>query len=205
VKAQYLATPETKVDLGFRYSSVDYDTDALLKDADDMTLYAGVTQDLSRTAAGTILAGWERRDISDAGVDENIPYVDASLGAKVGKKGNGRIGYRYGFGDTQYAAYGVQRSHTIYGALNAWLAAWTSVHIHTSYEMANLDTKYAIPGRAPATDSEDNVWLLGIVLRQYVHNDMYLEAGYRLTDVDSDFPSSTYDRNRFFIGFGGIF
>ena len=31
------------------------------------------------------------------------------------------------------------------------------------------------------------------------------EAGYRLTNVDSDFPSSSYDRNRFFVGFGGIF
>jgi len=34
---------------------------------------------------------------------------------------------------------------------------------------------------------------------------MYLEAGYRRTDVNSDYDGSTYDRNRYYLGFGGIF
>jgi hypothetical protein len=205
IVAQYIVTPETQIDIGGRYSDIDYDSDALMKDADDTLVYVGLSQDLSRTVVGKILAGWQKRDVSDVGVDENAPYVDASVASKIGKKGNGKLGYRYSLGDTQYAVYGVQRGHTLYGALNAWLMADTSLHIHTSYEMANLDSDFAIPGRTAAVDRDDDIWLLGIVVRHYVHRDIYLEAGYRLTDVDSDLANSSYDRNRFYLGCGGIF
>jgi hypothetical protein len=204
VKGLYLATPQTQIGLGGSYSDIDYDSDALLKDAEAWVLYATVNQSLAKTVVGTLSAGYENRDFSDVAVSEDSPFVDLSVAMKVGKKGNAKVGYRYALNDTQYAGYGAQEGSTFYGSLNAWLADMTSMHVNTSYEMANLDASAGVPGRSTG-DADEDVWLLGLVVRQQLTRDMYLEAGYRLTDVDSDFAGSTYDRNRYYIGFGGIF
>jgi len=201
-KLQYLATPESKINLGLTYGDIDYDADSLSKDADAWTGYVGLDQSLTKNAVASISAGWDYRDYTDAGVSEDSPYVNVSLSSGLGKKGNGTVGYRYGLTETSHQQFGGEEAHTIYAGLNTWLATWTSVHFNTSYEMASFEAM--IPGRSTSQRDED-AWLLGVVLRQHVHRDMYLEAGYRRTDVNSDYDGSTYDRNRYYLGFGGIF
>lgn len=203
-KLQYIATPESKINLGVTYADVDYDADALMKDSESIIAYIGLDQSLTRTAVASIAAGWENRDFSDVDLTEDVPFVDVSLASKLGKKGNGRIGYRYGLAETEHASFGVEEAHTIYAGLNAWLAQWTSLHVNTSYEMGEFDKANIIAGRG-LQDQEEDAWLLGLVLRQHVSKSMYLEAGYRHTDIDSDFAGSAYSRNRYYVGFGGIF
>ncbi len=204
VKAQYLATPESKVNVGVIYSDTQYDVEALMKDSASWIGYVGLDQNLTKTCVGSVMVGWENRDYNDLDVQKDAPYVDLSLASKIGKKGNGKIGYRYNLDETEQASFAFQQLHTLYAGLNAWLANWTSVHFNTSYEMGSFDAGDAVPGRAFG-DRDEDVWLLGVVLRQHVHKDMYIEAGYRRTDVNSDFAGSDYGRNRYFIGFGGIF
>jgi len=201
-RAQYIATPESKINAGVVYANIDYDADALRKDSQAWIGYVGLDQSLTKTAVASILAGWESRDFSDVDITEDSPYVDLSLASKIGKKGNGKVGYRYGFTETAYEAFGVEEAHTLYAGLTAWLANSTCLHVNTSYEMASFEAN--LPGR-PAGESDEDAWLLGIVLRQHVHRNMYLEAGYRRTDIDSDYAGSEYERNRYFVGFGGIF
>lgn len=201
-KLQYLATPESKINLGVIYGDIDYDAEELNKDAQAWTGYVGLDQSLTKWSVASITAGWDYRDYTEADVSGDAPYVDVSLASRMGKKGNGKIGYRYGLSETSYREFGGEEAHTLYAGINAWLATWTSVHINTSYEMADFEGM--IPGQSASAGDED-AWLLGVVLRQHVHKDMYLEAGYRRTDIDSDYDSSTYERNRYYIGFGGIF
>jgi len=204
VKAQYLATPQSKVNVGARLTDTDYDADALLKDSQSWIGFVGVDQNLTKRCVGSVVVGWENRDYDDINIDSDSPFVDVSLASGLGKKGNGRIGYRFALDETEQASYAVQEAHTIYGGLNAWLATWTSLHINTSYEMGSFDSADVVAARAIG-DRDQDVWLLGIVLRQHVHRDIYLEAGYRRTEVESDFAGSNYERNRYFLGVGGIF
>ncbi len=202
VKLQYLATPQTKVNLGASYTDLSYDNAVSeWKDSDSWIGFVGVDQSLAKHCVGSILAGWENRDFSDD--SEDAPYIDASLSAGIGKKGNGRIGYRHSFAETLSPFYGAREVDAFYGGLNAWLANWTSVHFNTSYEMGDLERPITLGSKSV----DEDVWLLGIVLRQHVTQDMYVEAGYRRTNVDSDFMGglSDYERNRYYIGFGGIF
>ncbi len=201
-KLQYLATPESRINLGVTYANVDYDSDALRKDSDSWIGFVGLNQTLAKYTVGSITAGWENRDFSDVDISEDAPFVDVNIASGLGKKSNAKAGYRYGLTETAYAQFGAEQAHTLYAGVNAWLANWTSVHFNTSYEMAEFEG--SIPGRATSAKDED-VWLLGIVLRQRVHRDMYLEVGYRRTDVSSDYDNSDYERNRYYVGFGGIF
>jgi len=203
-KLQYLATPESKLNLGVRYADADYDADALMKDSTAWIVYLGLDQSLTKRSVASIAAGWENRDLSDVDITEDAPFVDISLASAVGKRGNGKVGYRYGLSETEHAAFGVESAHTLYGGINAWLGALTSLHINTTYEMADFDSSTIIAGRDVA-DRDEDAWLLGIVLRHHVTKDLYLEGGYRLTDISSDFEGSDYQRNRYYIGFGGIF
>jgi hypothetical protein len=204
---QYIPVPESKINAGVSYSDIDYDVDAVMKDSEAWIAYVGLDQSLSKRAVGSIMAGWQNRDFSDVDMTEDAPFVDVSLGCKVGKKGNGKIGYRYGLAETEHAAFGVEEAHTFYAGLNAWPLPGDprlSVHVHTSYEMADFDASTII-GARDYQDRDEDAWLLGLVLRYQVVKNMYLEGGYRRTDVDSDFEGSVYERNRYFVGLGGIF
>ncbi len=198
VRLQYLATPQSKINVGGSFADMDYDSD-VGKDSEDWIGYVGLDQELTKKCIASIVAGWENRDFSELDESADAPYVDASLAAQLGKRGNGRIGYRHSFAETFSPFFALREVDTIYGGLNAFLAHWTSLHINTSYEMGELET----PGEGDNVD--EDVWLLGAAVRQHVRKDMYFEAGYRRTDVESDFEGSTFDRNRFYIGFGGIF
>jgi len=203
LKLQYLATPQTKVNVGGTFTDIGYDeSPGNIKDSQSWIGYVGLDQNLTKKCIGSIIAGWENRDFDSLGDSEDAPYVDVSIASAMGKKGNVKAGYRHGLGETLWSDYAAREVNAFYGGLNAWLANWTSVHIHTSYEMADLERALflGMPEKA-----DEDVWLLGIVLRQHVHRDMYIEAGYRRTDVSSDISESDYERNRYYIGFGGIF
>lgn len=204
VKAQYLATPQSKVNLGVIFTDTEYDSAALMKDSISWIVYGGLDQNLTKTCVGSVLVGWENRDYDDIDLTNDSPFVDLSLASALGKRGNGRIGYRFAMDETDQASYAFEELHTLYAGLNAYLAAWTSLHFNTSYEMGSYDSGDVVGGRASG-DRDEDVWLLALVLRQHVTKDIYVEAGYRRTDVDSDFAGSDYDRNRYFVGVGGIF
>jgi hypothetical protein len=204
IKAQYLATPQSRISLGVLYTDTSYDVAELLKDSESWIGYAGLAQNLTKDAVASIVAGWESREFEDVNVDENAPYVDISVASKVGKKGNAKVGYRFNMDETEQAAYAFQDLHTLYAGLNTWVATWTSLHVNATYELGRFNGADAIAGR-DFVDRDEDVLLLGLVLRQHVSEDLFVEAGYRLTDVQSDFEGSAYDRNRFYVGFGGIF
>lgn len=204
VKAQYLATPQSKVNLGVTFTDTEYDSEALMKDSMSWIVYGGLDQNLTKTCVGSLLVGWENRDYDDIDVTNDSPFVDISVASGIGKRGNGRVGYRFAMDETDQASYAFEEQHTLYAGLNAFLAPWTSLHFNTSYEMGSYDSGDAVAGRASG-DRDEDVWLLGLVLRQHVTKDIYVEAGYRRTDVDSDFAGADYDRNRYFAGVGGIF
>jgi len=204
VKAQYLATPQSKINLGVTFTDTDYDSDALMKDSMSWIGFAGLDQNLAKSCVGSVVVGWENRDYDDIDLSQDSPFVDLSLASKLGKRGNGRVGYRFALDETDQAAYAFEELHTLYAGVNAFLANWTSLHVNTSYEIGSYDSKDVVAARAFG-DRDENVWLLGIVLRQHVTKDIYVEGGYRRTDVDSDFLGSDYDRNRYFVGVGGIF
>jgi hypothetical protein len=204
VKAQYLATPQCKVNAGVRFTDTDYDSDALLKDNQSWIAFVGVDHNLAKKCVGSVLVGWENRDYNDIDLTQDSPFVDLSLRSGFGKKSNATVGYRFALDETDQASYAFEELHTLYAGINAWLAAWTSLHVNTSYEMGSFDSGDIVAGRASGNRDQD-VWLLGLVLRQHVNKDIYIEAGYRRTDVDSDFAGADYDRNRYFLGVGGIF
>ena len=204
IKAQYLATPQSRISLGVLYTDTEYDAAALMKDSEAWIGYVGLVQNLTKGAVASILAGWESRELDSGNVDENAPYVDISLASKIGKKGNAKIGYRFNMDETEQAAYAFQDLHTLYAGVNAWVTSLTSIHINTTYELGRFNSEDTIAGR-DFVDRDEDVWLVGLVLRRHVTEDMFIEGGYRRTDVESDFEGSAYERNRFFVGFGGIF
>lgn len=184
-------------------------------DPDTFSVVGGVDsfRSVDRISDGTVL-GTNSRIVKFSRGLEASPYVEATLGYDINRRGSLSLVTRYGIEEGDLAVSNSSRDSFRIGltynqAITARLGGYLAFN-YTNSSYNNADS---------GNDFSDNVYDVSVGLRYVLNRHVALEAGYTHTTVDSEFSTRNtvtgaaggvldandsnargYDRNRYFVG-----
>ena len=216
-RLEYIWKPQTSFSLGYQYKDVDYDEEINKVDSITHQYYLGANHIFSPAFSGNLSLGWmdrtydpytttdeEGNEVVIEDKNETSPYIDVSIASQISEMLVSSVGYRYSIVETDQSLFLSQQSQTFYLSVTNKFSERFSVRFNGLMSFGNFDIDVARYPTAPENMSEDVVQF-GLVFRYQLKEAWFAEAGWRYTDVDSDFPNNSYERNRTFIGLNAIF
>jgi hypothetical protein len=216
-RLEYIWKPQTSFSLGYLFSDIDYDNETNKVDSTTDTIYGGVNHTFSPSLSGNVNVGWQDRtydpytSTDEAGNEiviedknETSPYVDLSISSMISEMLVSSVGYRYSITETDQSMFLSQQMQTFYLSLTNKFSERFSVRFNGIMTFGDFNVDVARMPNAPENMSEDAVQF-ALVFRYQIKQGWFAETGWRYTDVDSDFPGNTYERNRTFVGINAIF
>lgn len=216
-RLEYLWKPQTTFSLGYQYKDIDYEIETNKVDSITHQYSAGVRHIFSPAFTGSINVGYldrtydpytstdeEGNEIIIEDKNETSPYLDINVSSQISEMLVSSLGYRYTIMETDQSMFLSQQTQTFYLSVTNKFTERLSVRFNGLMSFGDFDVDVARSPTAPENMSEDVVQF-GLVFRYQLKESWFAEAGWRYTDVDSDFPNNSYERNRTFIGLNAIF
>ena len=145
---------------------------------------------------------------------QRSPFVSGSLGVGLSRAARAELGYRYRITETEQALFASSETGT-YNALFHYAfsdrtrADFAIVYGHAVFDVDQLRLRDERGNPLDTTDIqtnfEEDTLQYSITFRARVTEAISAEIGWRYTDIDSDFPGTSFTRNRYFAGIYGIF
>ncbi|MBN1917044.1 MAG: outer membrane beta-barrel protein [Verrucomicrobia bacterium] len=213
----YILSQQTYLTFFYRYQDIDYDSDETKVDSTSNIASIGGTHRFSPTLSGTLQVGVERRTFADFtrtaedGTEERItdqtqtaPYISASIRAPLSETISTEVGYSYRIEETTEAAFLSQELQSVYLAVSQSFTDRFSTTFNATLDFSEFSIDEARFPETQSTFDEQSI-AFALVFRYAISSNWHVEAGWRFTDVDSDFPRQSYRRNRPFVGVSAIF
>jgi hypothetical protein len=196
--------PETSVAAELRSETTEYEN--TLRDSDGYQLGAAMEQTFSPNLVGQARLGWQHKEFEDAGIeDSDTPYLDGTLTVLPSPATRLSAGLGYDQSETEVVQYANQKRFRMFGSLAYDITARIVWFLTASYYMNDLDAKEAIStARTNAdglqiVDGTENIFQFSTRLSYRLNRSNSLEAGWQLTNLDSDVRQD-YLRNRLSVG-----
>ncbi|GEM_PF-2951934 len=193
--------PTTVGVVGYRYNIVDY-TD-INKDSQGHFFLVGVDHKFSDQWIIEARTGVELRDY-DSGGNSTGPYASLNSTWRYNPLSSVTFGYAYSSDLTDLSTFNSSDTHALTWS---WLVGFTpklALKIGGSYSMSSFDTNNAAEGVDISGTQHDNALNFETAVVYTINKHYSAELGYIRTELDSDFVARSYDRNRYYIGFRGI-
>ena len=189
---------ETAVSGEARYETVEYDG----PDRGSDTIYAGLglEQIFSPNLVGSLRAGWQGKDYSDADLgSEDSPYADLSMTYLPSPKTRISGGVGYSLFESDIYPYAGQDRALAFLTLAHDLTARVQLYLATSYQFSDYSAETAIEDPlGPDGGSEDVLQLSGRA-SYMINRNNYLEAQITYLDFTSDLRED-FNRTRMELG-----
>ena len=209
----FYGTPQTEYYAGYKFSSTDFDGNALQVPGLDFKPdarnnnahygYVGARHQLDKNFFADVKAGVQNVDYYDFDLmpglipeDETSPYVDARMewGYAEGSKLVAGVSLARGATDLQAADQEIT-------AVYAQLLHKISARIHGTLTGRYQDSEIS-GGGGKLDGKEESLLLLGASLTYAVADNIWAELAYNYDELDSDIPRRSFERNYLSIGIG---
>ena len=209
----FYGTPQTEYYAGYRFSSTDFDGNALQVPGLDFKPdarnnnahygYVGARHQLDKNIFADVKAGVQNVDYYDFDLmpglipeDETSPYVNALMewGYAEGSKLVAGVSLARGATDLQAAD---QETTSVY----AQLLHKVSARIHGTLTGRYQDSEIS-GGGGKLDGKEESLLLLGASLTYAVADNIWAELAYNYDELDSDIPHRSFERNYVSVGIG---
>ncbi|SVA36632.1 uncharacterized protein METZ01_LOCUS89486 [marine metagenome] len=209
----FYGTPQTEYYTGYKFSSTDFDGNALQVPGLDFKPdarnnnahygYVGARHQLDKNFFADVKAGVQNVDYYDFDLmpglipeDETSPYVDARMewGYAEGSKLVAGVSLARGATDLQAAD---QETTSVY----AQLLHKISARIHGTLTGRYQDSEIS-GGGGKLDGKEESLLLLGASLTYAVADNIWAELAYNYDELDSDIPHRSFERNYVSVGIG---
>ena len=209
----FYGVPQTEYYAGYRFSSTDFDGNALQVPGLDFKPdarnnnahygYVGARHQLDKNIFADVKAGVQNVDYYDFDLmpglipeDETSPYVNALMewGYAEGSKLVAGVSLARGATDLQAAD---QETTSVY----AQLLHKVSARIHGTLTGRYQDSEIS-GGGGKLDGKEESLLLLGASLTYAVADNIWAELAYNYDELDSDIPHRSFERNYVSVGIG---
>jgi len=209
----FYGTPQTEYYAGYKFSSTDFDGNALQVPGLDFKPdarnnnahygYVGARHQLDKNIFADVKAGVQNVDYYDFDLmpglipeDETSPYVNALMewGYAEGSKLVAGVSLARGATDLQAAD---QETTSVY----AQLLHKVSARIHGTLTGRYQDSEIS-GGGGKLDGKEESLLLLGASLTYAVADNIWAELAYNYDELDSDIPHRSFERNYVSVGIG---
>ncbi len=209
----FYGTPQTEYYAGYKFSSTDFDGNALQVPGLDFKPdarnnnahygYVGARHQLDKNFFADVKAGVQNVDYYDFDLmpglipeDETSPYVDARMewGYAEGSKLVAGVSLARGATDLQAADQEIT-------AVYAQLLHKISARIHGTLTGRYQDSEIS-GGGGKLDGKEESLLLLGASLTYAVADNIWAELAYNYDELDSDIPHRSFERNYVSVGIG---
>lgn len=197
---RFLLVPTTTFVAEYRYGIVNYIH--LSIDSDTHYVLAGFDHTFNPRLTATVRGGAEFRSYNTGG-ERSSPYFESNVAYAVGRRTSVTWTTRYGLEEPDIP--GAQSRTTFRTGLQGKIKVAPRVtasadvyYDHSDYNGFSLGGGTVLPFTQNTIDA-------GVGLRYTVTPYMGITAGYRYTDVSSDFSSFQYSRNHYFAGLNVVF
>ena len=209
----FYGTPQTEYYAGYKFSSTDFDGNALQVPGLDFKPdarnnnahygYVGARHQLDKNFFADVKAGVQNVDYYDFDLmpglipeDETSPYVNALMewGYAEGSKLVAGVSLARGATDLQAADQEIT-------AVYAQLLHKVSARIHGTLTGRYQDSEIS-GGGGKLDGKEESLLLLGASLTYAVADNIWAELAYNYDELDSDIPHRSFERNYVSVGIG---
>jgi len=199
--------------LTYRYSQNDYDTE--IKSSSSNIIYAQYGHWVSPMLKTSLVAGWEQRNFEES--DQIIkstqqePYINFSILSYPARGFSGSISYGYRISETGSELFASRISQLTSFGLTQQVTRRNTFQLNGSFDFGLYKVDQAIANTIEALpeeyrdDVEQNLFQFGASFTHKINERLNTSAGWRFTEVDSDFPGGSYTRNRYYFTLEGLF